>query len=119
MTDEYSVHNEPDFARVYDEDDMLTIRKGDLRALLDMVTGSMDYGSGFLNNEDIEILRKAARVLGINPDEVTPTQHVCQYRGTHQWVKNPWKRRDPPQTGDWWYCKDCRRQTLTDPTVHP
>ena len=81
----YSVHDEPDFARVYDEDEMMQVRRGDLRALLDLATGSMDFSSGFWNHEETEIARTAATVLGIDPDVVTPSGMKCQYRGHHAW----------------------------------
>jgi hypothetical protein len=48
---EYSVHNEPDFARVYDDDEQVLVRRGDLQALLNLATGSMDFGSGFWDHE--------------------------------------------------------------------
>ena len=74
-----SVHDQADFARVYDEDEVIPIRKGDLRALLDIASTSMDFGSGFLDDEAVEILRAAAVVLGVDPVQVTPSNHHCKY----------------------------------------
>ena len=81
----YSVHDEPDFARVYDEDEMIQVRKGDLRALLDLATGSLDFGSGFWNNEDTEIARGIAVMLGVDPNDVTPGNMQCTYGAEHAW----------------------------------
>ena len=78
----YSVEGEDGFARVYEEDETVTIRKGDLRALLDVATGSMDFGSGFLDNEQVEVLRRLAPFLGIDPDVVTPPNFKCAYGHT-------------------------------------
>jgi hypothetical protein len=115
MTD-YSVHDEPDFARVYDEDDLLMVRRGDLRALLDIASGSMDATSGFLNNEEVEILRANAVVLGIDPITVTPKNFVCQYTGLHWWS---WQSPRSWMGGPGWWCPDCnkwdRDHTKDDP----
>lgn len=69
---DFSVHDQPDFARVYDEDDDVTVRRGDLRAILDVATQSMDFGSGFLDNEQVEVLRGIAVLLGLDPVVATP-----------------------------------------------
>lgn len=103
----YTVRDEPDFEPTYDEDEPVTLRKGDLRALLDVATGSMDYGSGFLDNEQVEALRLIAPLLGIHPDTVTPTNFICQYTGTHNWVQPR-----PDETGEPWqpkgpWCSHC------------
>lgn len=89
MGDEpFSVHDQPDFARVYEEDDEVAVRRGDLRAVLDIASSSLDFGSGFLDNEQVEVLRKLAVVIGIDPVMVTPRnfieQYVCQVKG-HTW----------------------------------
>lgn len=82
----YSVHNEDGFARVYDEDDIIQIRRGDLRALLDLATGSMDFGSGFWDNEQVEIARATAVKLDIDPNDVTTRNFICDYNGGHDFT---------------------------------
>lgn len=106
---DYSVHNEPDFARVYDEDEIIPIRKGDLRALLDTVTGSMDYGSGFLDNEEVEIIRAIAVMLDIDPNKVTPDNFWCQYSGLHRWVWQPARDGYTWDRVPGWYCIACQK----------
>lgn len=104
----YSVHDEPGFERVYDEDEMISIRRGDLRALLDLSTSSMDFGSGFWDNEQTEIARKIAGVLGVDPMIVTPANFSCQYGGPeqHQWVPaKDWGKFPPGVTQ---FCVRCR-----------
>lgn len=86
---EYTVADEEGFARTYDEDEIVTIRKGDLRAVMDVGTMSMDFASGFLDNEQVEALRKCAEILGIDPIVVTPSNFACQYNGKHQWRRYP------------------------------
>ena len=82
---DYTVHNEPDFAPVYEPEGDVTIDKMVLRALLDLATGSMDFGSGFWDNEQVEIARKVAVVLGVDPNDVTPQNFKCTY-GPHKWL---------------------------------
>lgn len=104
----YSVHDEPDFERTYDEDEEVTIRKGDLRAVLDVATGSMDFGSGFLDNEQVEALRKLASIIGIDPLVATPSNFTCQYKGAHQWATSSYRPGE-------WYCVICRHTQAEKP----
>ena len=103
-----SVHDQEDFARVYDEDEMIPIRKGDLRALLDVASTSMDFGSGMLYDEEVEILRAAAVVLSIDPMTVTPSGHHCKY-APHVWRWQPSYYSQP--TGQW-RCQFCFLEDL-------
>src|SRR4051812_43093780 len=84
---EFSVHDQPDFERVYDDDETIEVRRGDIQALLDLATGSMDFGSGFWDEEQVEIVRKIAAVLGVDPMLVTPSNFTCKYSGTHRWAE--------------------------------
>src|SRR4051812_17657551 len=96
-----SVHDEPDFARVYDEDELIEVRKGDLRALLDVATTSMDFGSGFLNDEEVEIIWKISDVLGVDKKLTTPDNYRCKLAHGHEYKWETWQ-------GGLWYCKFCR-----------
>ena len=109
---DYSVHDEPEFVRVYDEDDMVTIRRGDLRALLDLSTMSMDFGSGFLDEEQVEVLHAAAAVLGVDKITVTPSNFVCKYSGKHQmrWVPAGFVRKV-----GCWRCTLCAHEDTETP----
>lgn len=111
MTQEpaYSVHNEEGFQRVYDEDDPITIRTGDLRALLDLATQSMDFASGFMCEEDVECLHAVARVLGVDLLTVTPHNFQCKYNGPHKWeFKLGWG-----YVNGVWFCSRCRHMDST------
>jgi len=55
-----------------------------LRVVFDTAVHSMDFGSGFLDDEEVEALRAAAIVLGVDPDEATPQNFKCKYRGHHR-----------------------------------
>jgi hypothetical protein len=50
-----------------------------LRALFDIAVGSLDFGSGFLDSQEVEHLRAVAVLLGIDPIEATPPEFKSQY----------------------------------------
>ena len=54
-----------------------------LRVVFDVAVHSMDFGSGFLDDEEVAALRDVAVILGTDPDEATPGNFRCQYRGHH------------------------------------
>lgn len=105
MADMFSVHDQPDFERVYDEDETVDVRRGDLRALLDLATGSMDFGSGMWDEEQTEIARKTATTLGVDPALVTPMNMACKYGEEHRWHLKAWP--SAPLTE---YCMRCGTQ---------
>jgi hypothetical protein len=96
----YSVHNEPGFAAVYTDTTPVTVTIGMLQALLDAISGSLDFGSGFLNNEEVEVMRAVAGLIGVDPDRVTPPEYMCLYRGFHTF---PESRRG----GERPFCRSC------------
>lgn len=51
----------------------------DIKALLDIATHSMDWGSGFLDHEEVATLRRVAEAVGVDPIEVTPSEWRRQY----------------------------------------
>lgn len=54
-----------------------------LRVLFDTAVGSMDFGSGFLDDEEVAALREVAGMLGADPMVATPGKFRCGYRGHH------------------------------------
>lgn len=111
-TEPFVVTDQPDYERTYDEDEVVSIRKGDLRAIMDVGTMSMDFGSGFLDNEQVEALRKGAVILGIDPMTVTPSNFTCTYSTTsHDWRLSEYGGRKS------WRCSRCGEYTSDDPTV--
>jgi hypothetical protein len=53
------------------------------RVVFDTAVHSMDFGSGFLDDAEVEALRAAARILGVSPDVATPARFRCRFRGHH------------------------------------
>lgn len=111
----FRVADQPGYERVYDEDETIEVRRGDLRALLDLATGSMDFGSGFWDEEQTEIARKIADVLGVDPVLVTPSNFVCKYRGEHQWRDIPASQQSYAWAGATHYCIVCRHTDVERP----
>jgi hypothetical protein len=111
----FSVHNQPDFERVYDDDQMIEVRRGDLQALLDLATGSMDFGSGFWDEEQVEIARKTAALLDIDMMLVTPSnftyQYGCKAKGQHQWDAVAWTASAGHNIR--WYCRRCHHTSAS------
>lgn len=62
----------------------ISIYDGALRALFDIAVSSMDFGSGFLDDEEVSHLRAVAVILGVDPMRGTPDNFKCKYRGHHE-----------------------------------
>jgi hypothetical protein len=74
---------------------MSTLENEDIRFLFDMSVGSMDFGSGFLDHEEVVRLRRIAEHLGIDVKEATPSNFRASFahdftepRKTRAYVKN-------------------------------
>lgn len=80
--------------------DSVIIDRELLQIVFDLVCNSMDFGSGFLVDEDVVAMRKCAEILGVDPMEATPRGFRCRYRGGH----DPYPK--PSYDGNT-HCKDC------------
>lgn len=60
-------------------DKKLKVEKKDLQVLFDALVHSMDFGSGFLDDEEVEALRNVAGVLGVDPAVATPEDFLHQF----------------------------------------
>lgn len=51
-----------------------------LQALLDLAVHSLDFGSGFWDQEDVDVAREVATLLGdVCPNACTPTDMLSKY----------------------------------------
>lgn len=87
------------------EDEQITLPKPLLQAVFDIAIGSMDFGSGFLDDEEQEHLRALAVALGVDPMVATQRNYLCKYRGSHEW-----RRQD---YSDARVCIDCKKHEET------
>ncbi len=55
-----------------------------LQDLFDVATSPLDFGSGFLDDDQVRSLREVALVLGVDPLVATPANYVCRYTGEHK-----------------------------------
>lgn len=61
----------------------ITLYREDLRALFDIAVNALDFGSGMLDDAEVETLRRVAVVLGVDPLEATPRSHMKNYPHTY------------------------------------
>ena len=57
----------------------VTVPREMLRIVFDAAVNSLDFGSGFLDDEDVEALRDIAIRLGADPDDATPFNFDDKY----------------------------------------
>ena len=76
-----------------------------LQLLFDIAVGSMDFGSGFLGDEEVTALRQTAELLGVDPLEGTPYEY--RKRMAHAFAS--YERNNS-------YCRWCSQQA--DAEVH-
>ena len=55
------------------------------QVVFDVAVGSLDFGSGFLDNDEITALRAFAEAIGVDPAKATPSNFVCVFDPPHQW----------------------------------
>jgi hypothetical protein len=77
------MHDSPCTARPESDVRMTEISDRLLRIVFDTAVHSMDFGSGFLDDEEVAALREVAVVLGVDPAAATPRNFTCKYRGHH------------------------------------
>jgi hypothetical protein len=77
------------------------IATDDLRALFDIATSSVSFGSGYLETDEVELLRKIAVLIGVDPWEATPSSFRRHYSHAHR----PNGRNAHPNWAD--NCADC------------
>lgn len=81
-------------------EEVIILKRDHLNAIFDLAINSMDFGSGFWDNEDVEAVRGIAMVLGLNPMLATPHNFKRSYRhawkgrntsnyGSHHLARNP------------------------------
>lgn len=59
--------------------DETVVKTEHLQILFDALVQSMDFGSGFLDTEEVEALRAIAEDLGVDPMVATPSAFKAQY----------------------------------------
>ena len=84
---------------------VVSLDRGHAQRIFDALVNSLDFGSGFLEDEDVEALRALAILLGVNPILGTPREFVSTYAhalARSDGTTGPGHRHDPAT------CWDCR-----------
>lgn len=103
----------------------VTVNHETLQAVFDIAVNSMDFGSGFLEESDVVMLREVAVLLGVSPRIATPANVVCRFEG-HQWTYiTDTMRADARKryrNGGWsgalpneWICIACGKASIMQP----
>jgi hypothetical protein len=91
----------------------VNIDEADLRALFDIATGSMDFGSGFLDSEEVVLLRRIAEMLGVDPMEGTPINFKASF--AHEYVASARQTYAWPDESDRFFpCQVCTKRPELD-----
>jgi hypothetical protein len=78
-----------------------TIDREVLKIVFDVAVNSLDFGSGFLDDEEVTALRSVAVVLGVDPMTATPDMFKCKYENRHLAYPPPDHNR----------CSRCKQET--------
>jgi hypothetical protein len=58
---------------------MISLRFEAAQRVFDALVSSMDFGSGFLETDDVVALRELATAIGVDPNKGTPSEFAAQY----------------------------------------
>lgn len=70
----------------------------DLRRLFDLAVDTPLLCSGSFDTDDVNVLRRVAEALGVDPETITPDEFITQYE--HRF-KPRQVNRDRRETGEW------------------
>lgn len=83
------------------EDELIEVRRGLLRHVLDVATMSMDFGSGFLTDDQVAVLREAAELVGIDPAPSAPHVSVVEAPLTDEERQTIFNNAPTPGNAGW------------------
>ncbi len=89
--------------------DQVTIPREVAQAVFDIATGSLNFGSGFLDTEEVEALRALAVAIGVDPMVGTPYEFAV--RTPHPYTP------DANDTASRYGCRYCRRYLADHPAA--
>lgn len=79
---------------------LVVMKREHARIIFDALHSSLDFGSGFLDDDAVEALRALAVLIGVNPTEGTSSEYQSQY--VHHFNGEHGPKHDPAT------CWDCR-----------
>lgn len=87
------------------------------KAAFDISISSLDWGSGFLDDEQVEALRELAVIFDVDPWEATPPNHRPKYCPGHDW--SDWKETHLAAYPDYRVCSICKQYDHRGPKPQP
>ncbi len=92
-------------------DPTVAVPTEDLRTMFDIAVGSLNFVSGFLDSDEVDVLRRVAVQIGVDPMAGTPKEFALRTAHPHTPEYPSWS------TGP---CKWCGRDLdPEDPDRHP
>lgn len=55
-----------------DDEELMPLKRGTIKTMFDIICCSLDWGSGFLDTDEVITLRDVAVLLDVDPMEATP-----------------------------------------------
>lgn len=95
----------------------LRVEKKDLQHLFDLAVGSLDFGSGFWESDDVDAARRIAEVLGVEPWEAVPRGFEKNYE--HEYEVTPPVTHYVKEWVDSSFGRTQRNTTEVDYVEHP
>lgn len=85
---------------------IISIDKHALQVAFDVAVNSLDFGSGFLCDDEVTALRAVAVALDVNPMTATPREFKCRYEKKHE----PYAQANSKHL-----CSRCKRSVESEP----
>lgn len=95
------------------DEEMVQVPKALIQVLFDLTTNTMDFGSGFYDDEEQEAMVFLANLLGIDPLLAIQKSHKCMWRAKFLGSDQPvhcltdWYDQKWPEPHQRRYCVDC------------
>jgi hypothetical protein len=90
----------------------VSVRLEALQIVFDTMINTLNFGSGFLDDKEVEALREIAVVIGIDPMSATPEKFHCKYEGEHRYLRRSDMGEIPHKFEDYLkspYCLRCHQ----------
>lgn len=68
--------------------ELITIEKRLVQCMFDLAVGSLNFGSGWWDTEDVEAAREVAVTLGVDPQKEVPDLHFDKYGHVREYDRN-------------------------------
>lgn len=67
-----------------DDEELMPLKRGTIKTMFDIICCSLDWGSGFLDTDEVNMLRDVAVLLDVDPMEATPPSMCKSFQHDHK-----------------------------------